>query len=379
MAANVIAKRYRGADTAGALDMEDVSPQVSTAIAAAINIDSKHVAEIVIGICNPARYGKMEDGRGLRWCDNFTADRTAVYYTWDKPNTNTCWPQAPGVYFPLRHAVGNGGVNPQAVIPARNSALQLTNFLFMTSLRRTIRENKNPSGAYTTYDWYSTNGYKDFIIAQPGVNNTATTQIIPGGASYSGNLTAIAGGSGYQNAMAFGAGGGVGGFGNVNPAQSIAPYTGGGQTLPASSFLPMHGQFLPGETFGGRTFIWNDGYSGIGGTAQAQNAPSSNASPPAFTASGPVGTWIDSTGQHVFRWRHGRSAARRSRDHERVGGAERILSRPSAERSELRGQHLALQQQAAGVVLLSLRSCGHRIHIWRHVLHHDHISRLLCH
>lgn len=282
------AKRY----LAGALENDDLMPQAARVIEQSKDLDAKHVTELVLAVCNPALYGK-----GARWCDDFTSDRTAVYYTWDKPNTNTVWPQAPLVEF-TRFCVANppaGSPSPAGAtvsfIPSRNSALQLTNFLFMTSLRRTIRENKNPSGAYTNYDWYGVDGSKDLIIASPNTGNSATTQIIPGGASYAGNLIAGQGQSNYQSAIAYVQGGGGGGFATANTAATRpgGGTLGGGNQIPQSSFLPVHGQFLPGQTYQGRTFIWNDGFSGNGGTAQVQNVPTGP------TSGSTNGIWADST------------------------------------------------------------------------------------
>lgn len=293
MAAAKAAKRY----LAGALENEDLMPQAARIIEQSKDLDAKHVTELVLAICNPALYGK-----GARWCDDFTSDRTAVYYTWNKPNTNTVWPQAPLVDFTrfcvVTPPAGNPAGPAASFIASRNSALQLTNFLFMTSLRRTIRENKNPSGAYTTYDWYGVDGSKDLIIASPNTGNSATTQIIPGGASYAGNLSTGAGQSNYQNAISYCQGGGGGGFATANPAATggsgAGGILGGGNQIPQSSFLPVHGQFLPGQTYQGRTFIYNDGYSGNGGTPQTQNIPSGP------TSGNTSGVWADSTDAATF-------------------------------------------------------------------------------
>lgn len=241
-----------------------------------VEIDAQHVTEIVLAFANPALYK-----HGIRWRDAFTSDKTATYYCWDKPTSLTCWPQNPNgtqpafVYY--GQGVGSGAPSVAGNLPNRNNPLQLSNFLFMTSLRRSIRENKNPTGAYTNYDWYYTDGTKEFIVANPGdTANSMTTQIIPGGAVYVGGSAATVSTSNYQNAISVARGG----FVNATAAMAV----------PGSNMLPFHGQFLPAHTFQGRYFIWNDGYSGSGGTQILRFAAAQSGS-----GNPTIGCWADST------------------------------------------------------------------------------------
>ncbi len=257
-------------DALGAAVMNTMVRQdrVERASPSQAEVDAVQTTEICLAISNPALYGKS-----VRWRDPFTSDKTAVYCTFDKPVSGASWPQVAASY--TQYLTGGPAAG---VIPSRNNINQLTNFNYLTSLRRTIRENKNPSGYYNTMEWYSTNGTRDFVVAGSGDQNTSVTQTVPGGAFYNPTAAGL-----YQQAMVV-ATGGLGALGLANA----------GNVIPSSGFSPMHGQYLPAMTHGGRYFIYNDGYSGANGTTQTLLAPVPNAGAP--PANNPIsGFWVDST------------------------------------------------------------------------------------
>jgi hypothetical protein len=240
-------KRYLSGEPDSALSQSDAMRLVRARFSkpSQAQVDEQHVTEGVLGISNPALYKK-----GLRWKDAFTSDKTAVYYVWDKPTSANVWPQSAShfTYYGEDEAVQN------QVIPSRNSHTQLANFLFLTTLRRTVRENKNPLGYYTIYQWYGTDGSVDFKIAGAGNANSSYSLVIPGGAIYAPPNQGTSATSGYTAIMSSG----------------IAPLDNATATsrIPSSACSAIHGQFLPGMQYQGRTYIWNDGYSGTGGYSQ---------------------------------------------------------------------------------------------------------------
>ena len=267
-------KRYLPGEPDSALSQADALRIVRAKFSkpSQAQVDEQHVTEGVLGISNPALYKK-----GLRWKDAFTSDKTAVYYVWDKPTSAQVWPQTQAHFQSYGGNTDTGdpvntGPSVQEDIPNRNSHVQLSNFLFLTTLRRTIRENKNQNGYYTAYQWYGTDGSVDFRVAGAGNTNVSYTVCVPGGAVYSPP------GTGTQyNAMM-----------NPAPATSFFAVANSNTILriPASAFSAVHGQFLPGMSYQGRTYIWNDGFSGTNGYTQKQ-VP--------YGSGGIFGAWVDST------------------------------------------------------------------------------------
>lgn len=234
-------------------------------------VDEQHVTEGVLGISNPGLYKK-----GLRWKDAFTSDKTAVYYTWDKPTSASVWPQV-AVNFYVYNSTGSH----QQVTPSRNNVTQLSNFLFLTTLRRTIRENKNPNGYYAMYQWYSTEGSIDFKIAGAADKNASYSVVIPGGAVYAPPGSP----SSSYNAM-------------MGVANSLTTNLAGTSKIPASVCSAIHGQFLPSMTYAGRSYIWCDGFSGSGGytVSPLVNVGVQQSNSTAGTgANSNTGSWADST------------------------------------------------------------------------------------
>lgn len=264
-------KRYLPGEPSSALADADIARYVKARLTrpSQAQIDEQHVTEGVLGISNPGLYKK-----GLRWKDAFTSDKTAVYYTWDKPTSANVWPQIqvkfqiyPGTSLPAKTDT-----------PSRNNITQLSNFLFLTTLRRTIRENKNPNGYYTMYQWYGQDGSVDFKIAGAADQASSYSVVIPGGAIYSPSGS----GTQYTNMLA-------------NTTNFMATINNDPLcAIPATLCSAIHGQFLPGMVYQGRTYIWNDGFSGSGYTpTPVANSGIQTGQTTASTASS--GVWADST------------------------------------------------------------------------------------
>jgi hypothetical protein len=276
-------KRYLPGDAGSALGDADIQRYVKARLTkpTPAQIDEQHVTEGVLGISNPGLYKK-----GLRWKDAFTCDKTSVYYTWDKPTSSSVWPQVAVTFINYGGERNESDAIATSVqnTPSRNNVTQLSNFLFLTTLRRTIRENKNPNGYYAMYQWYSTEGSVDFKIAGSANLNSSYSQVIPGGAVFA----PPGGGSSSYTAMMTLAGGFMT---NVVADANAASFR-----IPASSCSAIHGQFLPGMTYQGRTYIWCDGFSGTGGYTPSPiiNVGGQQTASTAGLVSG-SGTWADST------------------------------------------------------------------------------------
>ncbi len=271
-------KRYLPGDPSSALADVDIARYVKARLTkpSPAQIDEQHVTEGVLGISNPGLYKK-----GLRWKDAFTCDKTSVYYTWDKPTSASVWPQVAVTFQSY------GGTNNDADVavvstqntPSRNNVTQLSNFLFLTTLRRTIRENKNPNGYYTMYQWYGTDGSVDFKIAGSANANSSYSVVIPGGAVYAPPGSA----SGSYTSM-------MGTVVASTYTDEVLPVN----IIPSSSCSAIHGQFLPGMTYQGRTYIWCDGFSGTGGYTPAL-LPNTGVQTSATGTTASTSVWCDAT------------------------------------------------------------------------------------
>lgn len=194
----------------------------------------RNVAAIIIGITNPELYQL-----GLRFRDPYNSEDTAVYYSWDKPQSSETFPQEIVVGLQLAD-----GTNTTAIPNDHGPPNVYTQFLFHSLMRRWIQEDKNPQKRYTIYQQYGTDGKIDFKV-DCSSNLTDFTDIKVGGAYYNEQILSATSGALTGNS-----------------AFSPTVVTGGG-TFDTSSltYKAMHEQVMaPGE-FRGDMWMYLDGCS----------------------------------------------------------------------------------------------------------------------
>ena len=234
MATEAGTKRARTGRTAAEVAAEPHSQRIFAQLNQEDRLRSIAVSAIVLGITNP-EYTQL----GLRFRDPYNSEKTATYYSWDKPNSSSVWPQAIVQNLPM--ADGTANVN---VPNDHGSYLQYTQFLFHSLMRRWIQEDKNSAKYYTAYRCYGLDGSIDF----PVDNSAALTE-----------MTDLKIGGAYFDPGVL-SGGGLQGAGN--PFNNTNMTTGSGTINPALlTLLPAHETVMaPGE-FRGDTWLWNDGCS----------------------------------------------------------------------------------------------------------------------
>ena len=214
------------------------------------------VSSIVLGVTNP-EYVQL----GLRFRDPFNSEKTATYYAWDKTNSSSVWPQADVTGLPLLN-------NTTTTVPHDHGpALQYTQFLFHSLMRRWIQEDKNLTKYYTAYRAYGLDGNIDFPV-DVCKNMTEFSDLKIGGAYFDAGVLQ---GSNIQ--------------GNGNP-YNATNLSAGTYNTAAINFLAAHEQVMAPGLFRGDSYLWNDGcslakigttvsngkvmYEGLLGTAQGQ-------------------------------------------------------------------------------------------------------------